>query len=221
MYEKNLPNRAGLTFEFEDGVTAFKEWAKSQHAYKNGRANSPTPAEEDTSRHRGDAAQINWAQRMVSNAARPAFWSSTYNQDGGPDDGTRSCPTDVGRSSYYYGGGPYDYVFGLADRFHDIVHVAEQPLWNNCTQSQLGAVAESVDTKADGYISQRIYDRISQWADHISPRDHTLPLDYYNTKKLIKNLGLPMEKIDACRNSCMLYWNDDIDLELLQILWRS
>ncbi|KAL0311626.1 UNVERIFIED_CONTAM: hypothetical protein Scaly_2923800 [Sesamum calycinum] len=33
MYEKNLPNRAGLTPEFEDGVTAFIEWAKSQHAY--------------------------------------------------------------------------------------------------------------------------------------------------------------------------------------------
>ncbi|KAL0413623.1 UNVERIFIED_CONTAM: hypothetical protein Sradi_1564000 [Sesamum radiatum] len=33
MYEKNLPNRADLTPEFEDGVTAFIEWAKSRHAY--------------------------------------------------------------------------------------------------------------------------------------------------------------------------------------------
>ncbi|KAL0406029.1 UNVERIFIED_CONTAM: hypothetical protein Slati_3916800 [Sesamum latifolium] len=36
MYEKNLPNRAGLTPEFQDGVTAFIEWTKSQHAYMNG-----------------------------------------------------------------------------------------------------------------------------------------------------------------------------------------
>ncbi|KAL0411275.1 UNVERIFIED_CONTAM: hypothetical protein Slati_3717200 [Sesamum latifolium] len=36
MYEKNLLNRAGLTPEFEDGVTAFIEWAKSQHAYMDG-----------------------------------------------------------------------------------------------------------------------------------------------------------------------------------------
>ncbi|KAL0331612.1 UNVERIFIED_CONTAM: hypothetical protein Sangu_1706700 [Sesamum angustifolium] len=35
MYEKNLPNRAGLTLEIEDSVTAFIEWAKSQHAYMN------------------------------------------------------------------------------------------------------------------------------------------------------------------------------------------
>ncbi|KAL0406528.1 UNVERIFIED_CONTAM: hypothetical protein Slati_3966700 [Sesamum latifolium] len=45
------------------------------------------------------------------------------------------------------------------------------------------------------------------------PHNHTLPLDYYNTKKLIKDLSLPMEKIDACKNSCMLYWKDDIDLD--------
>ncbi|KAL0433375.1 UNVERIFIED_CONTAM: hypothetical protein Slati_2671800 [Sesamum latifolium] len=50
--------------------------------------------------------------------------------------------------------------------------------------------------------------------DHIMPRDHTLPLDYYNTKKLIKDLGLPMEKIDECKNGRMLYWKDDIDLDL-------
>ncbi|KAL0400228.1 UNVERIFIED_CONTAM: hypothetical protein Sradi_2366100 [Sesamum radiatum] len=36
MYEKNLPNRMGLTPKFEDGVTAFIEWAKSQHAYMDG-----------------------------------------------------------------------------------------------------------------------------------------------------------------------------------------
>ncbi|KAL0451709.1 UNVERIFIED_CONTAM: hypothetical protein Slati_1149000 [Sesamum latifolium] len=36
MYEKNLSNRAGLTSEFEDGVTAFIEWTKSQHAYMDG-----------------------------------------------------------------------------------------------------------------------------------------------------------------------------------------
>ncbi|KAK4394199.1 hypothetical protein Sango_1890700 [Sesamum angolense] len=33
------------------------------------------------------------------------------------------------------------------------------------------------------------------------------------TKKLIKNLGLPIEKIDACKNGCMLYWKDNVDLE--------
>ncbi|KAL0282281.1 UNVERIFIED_CONTAM: hypothetical protein Sangu_2958500 [Sesamum angustifolium] len=43
--------------------------------------------------------------------------------------------------------------------------------------------------------------------------DHTLPGDYFSTKKVIKDLGLPVEKIDACNNGCMLYWKDDVALE--------
>ncbi|KAL0444178.1 UNVERIFIED_CONTAM: hypothetical protein Slati_2140500 [Sesamum latifolium] len=137
----------------------------------------------------------------------------TYNQDSVADDSTRSCPLDAGPSSYYYNRDPYDYMSGLADQFHDVLHAAEQPLWNGCTTSQLAAVAELVDIKADGQLSERIYDQISQWGDHIIPPDHSFLVDYYNTKKLIKDLGLPMEKIDACKNGCMLYWKDDIDLD--------
>ncbi|KAK4389789.1 hypothetical protein Sango_2315900 [Sesamum angolense] len=48
----------------------------------------------------------------------------------------------------------------------------------------------------------------THWGD---AGDHTLPLDYYSTKKLITDLGLPVEKIDTCKNGCMLYWNDNID----------
>ncbi|KAL0324619.1 UNVERIFIED_CONTAM: hypothetical protein Scaly_2429000 [Sesamum calycinum] len=54
---------------------------------------------------------------------------------------------------------------------------------------------------------------VPQWADHIWPQDHNLSLDYYSMKKLIKDLGLPVEKIDTCKNGCMLYWKDDIDLD--------
>ncbi|KAL0350152.1 UNVERIFIED_CONTAM: hypothetical protein Sradi_4164400 [Sesamum radiatum] len=51
------------------------------------------------------------------------------------------------------------------------------------------------------------------WANRILTPDHTLPGDYYSTKKLVKDLGLPIAKINACKNGCMLYWKDDVDLE--------
>ncbi|KAL0294764.1 UNVERIFIED_CONTAM: Magnesium transporter MRS2-2 [Sesamum radiatum] len=74
--------------------------------------------------------------------------------EGVPNDGTRSCPLDAGPSSYCYGGGLYDYdESGLPDPFFNIVHAADQPLWDGCTQSQLGVVAELVDIKTDGHIS--------------------------------------------------------------------
>ncbi|KAL0423454.1 UNVERIFIED_CONTAM: hypothetical protein Sradi_0880200 [Sesamum radiatum] len=77
----------------------------------------------------------------------------------------------------------------------------------------LCVVAELVDIRADSHISERVYDRISQWSNRILLPYHTLPGDYYSMKKLIKNLGLPIEKINACRNGCMLYWKDDVGLE--------
>ncbi|KAL0287116.1 UNVERIFIED_CONTAM: hypothetical protein Sangu_2706400 [Sesamum angustifolium] len=150
---------------------------------------------------------------MVFYAAGTSYFASSH--EGVPDNGMRSCSVDASTSSYIYGGGgPYDCdESGLADHFSNIVHTADQLMWDSCNKSQLGVVAELVDIKADGHISDRIYNRISKWANRILLFDHSLPGDYYSTKKLVKDLGLPVEKIHACKNYCMLYWKDDVDLE--------
>lgn len=36
---------------------------------------------------------------------------------------------------------------------------------------------------------------------------------FYDMKKLINGLGFPVEKIDCCRNNCMIYRRDDFDLQ--------
>ncbi|KAL0331747.1 UNVERIFIED_CONTAM: hypothetical protein Sangu_1720200 [Sesamum angustifolium] len=75
-------------------------------------------------------------------------------------------------------------------------------------------VALGMRTQWGGYKQMNWDQRmVSQWASDLLPRDHTLPSNYYNAKKMIRDLGLPVEKIHACRNSCMLYWKDDIDME--------
>ncbi|KAL0402000.1 UNVERIFIED_CONTAM: hypothetical protein Slati_4229900 [Sesamum latifolium] len=220
MYEKNLSSRAGLTPQFEDGVTAYLNmhiWTEEQ---------TPTTPKLplllwrrllvriEVMRHRWIGVEDDFQCRRLT------FLYSNYNQDDAPDDGTRSCPTDAGPSSYY-DRGPYDYVSGLGDRFHDVVHAVEQPLWSSCTQSQFGVAAELVDIKVDGHISKQIYDRISQWAYHILPYDHALPLDYYNTKKLVKDLGLPMRRlmrvrmVAYCTRRTTLIWTTVIFMEKL------
>ncbi|KAL0400231.1 UNVERIFIED_CONTAM: hypothetical protein Sradi_2366400 [Sesamum radiatum] len=131
---------------------------------------------------------MNWDQRMVYDAARPHFFSAHPNPE--PVGASSSFPidgTEAGPSSYGYD------VSRLSDRFFDVVRAADQPLYND--------------------LSDRCYDQVSQWASDLLPRDHTLPFNYYNTKKLIRDLGLPIEKIHACKSGCMLYWKDDIGLE--------
>ncbi|KAL0350150.1 UNVERIFIED_CONTAM: hypothetical protein Sradi_4164200 [Sesamum radiatum] len=61
------------------------------------------PADQGTGTHWGDAAQMDWVQMMVFYAAGTIFCFFTYNQYGAPDEGTRSCPTNVGPSSYHDG----------------------------------------------------------------------------------------------------------------------
>ncbi|KAL0310268.1 UNVERIFIED_CONTAM: hypothetical protein Scaly_2944500 [Sesamum calycinum] len=223
MYNKNFLGRAGLTPEFEDVIKTFIEWATGQRGhmdrdkikcpyrkYKNTRFGTPdeesvqdyfeaptillvseerTPAGHVAGNYPqwDDEQHMDWAQKMIFYAAEPSYFASSH--EGVPDDGTRSCPVDAGPSSYCYGGSLYDYnESGLTDRFYKLVDAANHPLWDGCTQSRLGVVVELVDIKADG--------------------------DYYNTKKLwIKNLGLPVEKIHACKKGYMLYWKDDVDLE--------
>ena len=68
---------------------------------------------ESTSTPWSDAVQMDSAQRMVFDPARLAVLSSKYNRNGVPDNGTRSCPTNVGPSLYY--GRWYEYVPGLVD----------------------------------------------------------------------------------------------------------
>ncbi|XP_047250067.1 uncharacterized protein LOC124885858 [Capsicum annuum] len=41
------------------------------------------------------------------------------------------------------------------------------------------------------------------------PEDNIVLDNYYQTKKLVSSLCLPVEKIDCCESGCMLYWGDD------------
>ena len=44
------------------------------------------------------------------------------------------------------------------------------------------------------------------------PDDNVMTDSFYETKKLIKGIGLPVYKIHTCLNGCMIYWGDDSKL---------
>ncbi|KAH0685705.1 hypothetical protein KY290_017231 [Solanum tuberosum] len=45
--------------------------------------------------------------------------------------------------------------------------------------------------------------------EELLPDGANLPNSYYEAKKIIQELGLSYNKIDACTNDCMLYWKED------------
>ena len=44
------------------------------------------------------------------------------------------------------------------------------------------------------------------------PTDNLMTDNFYSTKKLVRGLGLPVQKIDCYENNCMLYWGEESDL---------
>ncbi|KAL0451623.1 UNVERIFIED_CONTAM: hypothetical protein Slati_1140400 [Sesamum latifolium] len=85
------------------------------------------------------------------------------------------------------------------ESFLDGISAADQPLYSGSkNHSQLSAVARLVNIKSEYNLPQSCYDEISQLIGFL-PQDHTLPKDYYSTKKLIRELGLLVQKIDACK----------------------
>ncbi|KAL0307167.1 UNVERIFIED_CONTAM: hypothetical protein Sradi_6134000 [Sesamum radiatum] len=212
--------KAGLTPEFEDGVKTFREWAKGQRGHMDG-DKIRRPCRKCKNTKFGTPDEVSYHLCMRGFMLEYYNWTSHSEESVQDYFKALTVPpvleerTPAGLVEIHIvTDGSYDYdESGSTDHFYNIVHAANHPLWDGCTQSQLGVVAEMVDIKADGHISERIYNRISQWNNRTLPPDHTLLGDYYSTNRLVNDLDLSIEKINACKNGCMLYWKDDVDLE--------
>ena len=40
-----------------------------------------------------------------------------------------------------------------------------------------------------------------------------IPTSYYETKKMLCDLGLGYESIHACENDCVLFWKENVDAD--------
>ena len=52
------------------------------------------------------------------------------------------------------------------------------------------------------------------------PNDHKLPMKYYDVKKLISNLNMGYQKIDACVNDCMLFYKEDSEKNIVTYVMK-
>ena len=60
--------------------------------------------------------------------------------------------------------------------------------------------------KFENHKTNKIFDQMVQYMKEILPYGNVVTENFYNTKKLLRGMRLPMEKIDCCNNRCMIYW---------------
>ena len=100
-----------------------------------------------------------------------------------------------------------------AQKFYDLLSSANQEVYPGCDMhSQLSVVARMLHLKSEHHISERCYDEFCQLIRELLPVDNMMTDSFYNTKKLVRGLGLPVEKIHCCLNNCMIYWGIDSNL---------
>ncbi|XP_075473947.1 uncharacterized protein LOC142505006 [Primulina tabacum] len=102
---------------------------------------------------------------------------------------------------------PNSYIKSL----YECIKSAEKEIWdgNPHGHSMLFVLARLLKMKHEHNMSERNYNAMCQLMSELCPSDNYVPESFYATKKIIKDLGLPVEKIDACKNNCMIYWGVD------------
>ena len=66
--------------------------------------------------------------------------------------------------------------------------------------------------KSENHMSEKLFDQVTEPMKEIVLDNNLVTDNFYSTKKLLRGMGLPVEKIDCCFNGYMLYWGADSDL---------
>ncbi|XP_049405023.1 uncharacterized protein LOC125868409 [Solanum stenotomum] len=96
-----------------------------------------------------------------------------------------------------------------SQKLYDLLQAADAKLYLGSSLSQLDVISRMLNIKIENNMSQRGYNQMMQLLIEALPEDNIVLDSYYQTKKVVRSLGLPVEKIDCCELGCMLYWGDD------------
>ncbi|KAM3232198.1 hypothetical protein P3L10_017557 [Capsicum annuum] len=96
----------------------------------------------------------------------------------------------------------------ISKKIYDLLDAADAELYPGSSLSQLAVVSRMLNIKMEKNMSQRGYNQMIQLLKESLPEDNIVLDNYYQTKKLVRILGSPVEKIDYCESGCMLYWGD-------------
>lgn len=101
-----------------------------------------------------------------------------------------------------------------AMRFYRLFDDFQKPLYEGSISSTLSAIVNLLHIKTLGRWSNESFTMLLNFLKtQLLPKESSLPDCFNDAKKIVKDLGLSYEKIDACVNDCMLFWKDDEQLE--------
>ena len=67
--------------------------------------------------------------------------------------------------------------------------------------------------KVESGCSNKSFDKVLQIFKDFLPEGHVVPASIYEAKKLLRDLGMGYKNIDAYKHNCVLYWNENAQLD--------
>lgn len=91
-----------------------------------------------------------------------------------------------------------------AQKLYEMLKAVDTPIWDGCVNhSVMSIVARLLSIKSENNMSEKCFNQIVQLMKEAFPPSTKLPNDFYQMKRLVAGLGLPIKKIDVCMN-CLI-----------------
>ncbi|KAL4581922.1 hypothetical protein LXL04_006456 [Taraxacum kok-saghyz] len=101
-----------------------------------------------------------------------------------------------------------------AQTFFHLMNQASEPLWDGCQKaSTLSVTTGLLNWKSEFNISAAAFDKLLPLFKDSLPAGAKLPDNFYETKKMLKPLKLPSQRIHVCKNHCMLFNGHHSDVD--------
>jgi hypothetical protein len=90
-------------------------------------------------------------------------------------------------------------------KFFDMLKASEEPLNEHTPVSVLAFVTCITSIKSKFAFSNKCYKELLRLSSDVLSSNHKMPKDMYQSKKLLHALGMEYEKIDVCKDNCMIF----------------
>jgi hypothetical protein len=93
-------------------------------------------------------------------------------------------------------------------KFFDMLKASEESLHEHMTLSVLAFITRITSIKSKFAFSNKCYKELLRLFSDVLPSNHKMSKDMYQSKKLLSALGMEYEKIDVCKDNCMIFYKE-------------
>jgi hypothetical protein len=106
-------------------------------------------------------------------------------------------------------------------QFFNMLRALEESLHEHTMVSVLAFVICIRSIKSKIVFSNKCYKELLCLFSDVFPSNHKMLKDMYQSKKLLSALGMEYEKIDMCKDNCMIFYKEQLTVRQLDKLCRE